>query len=137
MAKQPLAAWEALILQLLCCYCFSDHPEERHHHLYRDESKSSGSPGEPSFLISRPIMYLEILKHEGSYSKEVLRFSHTTGVSILLKTEQPLCLCLCPVETPSPAPLPQIPSAHQALLTEQTLPRANVPVFVMTALYPS
>ena len=94
VAKPPLAAWEALILRPLCCYCFSHHPEERHHHLCGDESKSSGSPGEPGFLTSRPIMCLEIFKHEASHSKEVLRFSHTRGVSMLLNRAAPLPLSL-------------------------------------------
>lgn len=63
-------------------------------------------------------------------------FSHTTGVSILLNKASPLPLSL-PCGDSFPTPPPQTPSAHQPLLTEQTLLRANAPVFIITALYTS
>lgn len=134
--KQPLGDWEASTLWMLCCDCFCHHHEEHHHHLHGDESASSGSPGRHGFLISRPIMYLEILKHEGRYRQKRCCVSHTTGVSMLLNKASPLPLSL-PCGDSFPTPPPQTPSAHQPLLTEQTLTGENVPVFIITALYMS
>lgn len=100
--KQPLGDWKASTLWMLCCDCFCHHHEEHHHHLHGDESTSSGSPGEHGFLISRPIMYLEILKHEGRYRQKRWCVSHILQGWAYYWTKHPLCLCLCPVETPSP-----------------------------------
>lgn len=135
--KQPLGDWEASTLWMLCCDCFCHHHEEHHHHLHGDRHTSSRSPGEHGFLICRPIMYLEILKHEGRYRQKRCCVSHTTGVSMLSQAS-PFCLCLCPVETAPSHSTTSNPSAHPTSSDWTDTPESKrTCIYLITALYMS
>lgn len=60
--------------------------------------------------------------------------SYTLGVRILMNKEAALPVSL-PCRYSFLASPPQIPSAHQSILTERTPLRANVSVFIITVSY--